>query len=92
MADEQVRAQEVERSLATVESQLRDQVSRIQSGTRTTLVVGIVFWMFSKMMFQALMGLLLAIILTFNMLGALLIIPSFIALIKPRFITRHYGG
>jgi predicted RND superfamily exporter protein len=38
-------------------------------------------------MFQALMGLLLAIILLFNMLGALLIIPSFIALFKPKFIT-----
>ena len=38
-------------------------------------------------MFQALMGRLLAIILTFNMLGALLIIPSFIAVCKPRFIV-----
>ncbi len=54
----------------------------------TTLVCGIVFWFISKMMFQALMGLLLAIILLFNMLGALLIIPSFIALFKPKFITK----
>jgi hypothetical protein len=53
----------------------------------TTLVCGIVFWFISKMMFQAMMGLLLAIILLFNMLGALLIIPSFIALFKPKFIT-----
>ncbi len=52
----------------------------------TTLVCGIVFWFLSKMMFQALMGLLLAIILLFNMLGALLIIPSFIAICKPAFI------
>lgn len=55
----------------------------------TTLVIGIVFWFMSKMMFQALMGLLLAIILTFNMLGALLIIPSCIALVKPKFIMKH---
>ena len=34
-----------------------------------------------------LMGLLLAIILLFNMLGALLIIPSFIAVFKPKFIV-----
>ncbi len=54
----------------------------------STLTVGIVFWFLSKMMFQALMGLLLAIILTFNMLGALLIIPSFIALLKPKFIMK----
>jgi len=53
----------------------------------TTLVCGIVFWFMSKMMFQALMGLLLAIILLFNMLGAVLIIPSFIALLKPKFVV-----
>jgi hypothetical protein len=55
--------------------------------TATTLLIGICFWFLSKLMFQALMGLLLAIILLFNMLGALLIIPSFIALFKPKFIT-----
>jgi predicted RND superfamily exporter protein len=54
-----------------------------------TLVCGIAFWFLSKMMFQALMGLLLAIILLFNMLGALFIIPSAIALFKPRFIMKH---
>lgn len=53
----------------------------------TTLICGIVFWFLSKMMFQALMGLLLAIILTLNMLGALLVIPSFILIFKPKFIT-----
>jgi uncharacterized protein len=54
-----------------------------------TLVCGIAFWFLSKMMFQALMGLLLAIILIFNMLGALLIIPSAIALFKPRFVMKQ---
>jgi hypothetical protein len=57
--------------------------------TATTLVMGICFWFISKMMFQALMGALLAIIMTFNMLGALIIIPSIIALFKPKFITRQ---
>lgn len=55
----------------------------------TTLICGIVFWFLSMMMFQALMGLLLAIILTLNMLGALLVIPSFIMLVKPKFIVGH---
>ncbi len=54
----------------------------------TTLVCGIIFWFWSKMMFQALMGFLLAIILLFNMLGALLIIPSFIMLFKPKFVIK----
>jgi predicted RND superfamily exporter protein len=55
----------------------------------TTLICGIIFWFFSKMMFQALMGLLLAIILTLNMLGALLVIPSLVLIFKPKFITKH---
>lgn len=53
----------------------------------TTLICGIVFWFLSMMMFQALMGLLLAILLTLNMLGALLVIPSFIMVLKPKFIV-----
>jgi predicted RND superfamily exporter protein len=53
----------------------------------TTLICGIVFWFLSKMMFQAMMGLLLSIILLLNMLGAILIIPSAIALVKPKFVV-----
>jgi hypothetical protein len=57
----------------------------------TTLICGIVFWFLSKLMFQALMGLLLAIILTLNMLGAILIIPSCVALFKPQFVMKANG-
>jgi hypothetical protein len=53
----------------------------------TTLIVSLVFFFFSKLMFQALMGLLMAIVLFINMLGALFVVPSFIALFKPKFIT-----
>lgn len=53
----------------------------------TTLTIGIAFWFMSKMMFQALMGLLLAIVLLCNMLGALFIVPSLILVFKPKFIT-----
>ena len=54
----------------------------------TTLMCGPVFWFMSKMIFQTLMGLLLAIILLFNMSGALLIIVSFIEVFKPQFVVR----
>ena len=43
------------------------------------LPLGLAFWAISNLMFQALMGLFLAIILMINMLGALFIVPSFIA-------------
>jgi hypothetical protein len=56
----------------------------------TTLTIGIIFWFMSKMMFQALMGMLLAIILLFNMLGALFIVPSMLLVFKPKFITKEY--
>ena len=56
----------------------------------TTLSIGIIFWFMSKMMFQALMGMLLAIILIFNMLGALFIVPSLLLVFKPKFITKEY--
>ena len=56
----------------------------------TTLSIGIIFWFMSKMMFQALMGMLLAIILIFNMLGALFIVPSLLLVFKPKFIMKEY--
>lgn len=43
MADElNGRVQEIEKSLGTLEADLREQVARVQSGTRTTLIVGII--------------------------------------------------
>jgi len=52
----------------------------------TTLTVGLIFWLFSPLKFQAEMGALFALVLFLNMLGALLLIPSMIAIIKPKFV------
>jgi hypothetical protein len=52
-----------------------------------TFICGLGFWALSQLMFQALMGLFLAIILVINILGALFVVPSFISLFKPKFIT-----
>jgi len=54
----------------------------------TTLTVGLGFWLFSPLKFQAEMGVLLALVLFFNMLGALLLVPSIIAVIKPSFADK----
>ena len=54
----------------------------------TTLTVGLVFWIFSSLKFQAEMGVLLAVLLFFNMLGALFLVPSLVAIFKPKFVTR----
>jgi len=57
--------------------------------TATTMVVGVIFWyFFSSMKFQAEMGLLLAIIMFINMLGALVVIPTMVYIFKPKFLGR----
>jgi hypothetical protein len=55
----------------------------------TTLTVGLLCWMFSPLKFQAYMGVLLALLLLLNMLGALLLVPSMIAIFKPKFLSRE---
>jgi predicted RND superfamily exporter protein len=54
----------------------------------TTLTIGLICWLFSELKFQAEMGALLAIVLFFNMLGALFLVPSFIAIFKPKFVLK----
>jgi predicted RND superfamily exporter protein len=58
--------------------------------TGTTLVVGIIFWYFiSSLRFAADMSLLLSILLVANLFGAILLIPAFTALFRPRFTREH---
>jgi len=54
----------------------------------TTLTVGLALWIFSPLKFQAEMGILLALLLLMNMFGALLLVPSLISIIKPKFATK----
>ena len=55
----------------------------------TTLTIGLALWIFSPLKFQAEMGILLAILLLMNMFGALLLVPAQIAIVKPKFVTKH---
>jgi predicted RND superfamily exporter protein len=54
----------------------------------TTLTLGLVCWLFSSLRFQAEMGTFFALLLLFNMLGALLLVPSLVVLIKPKFVSN----
>jgi predicted RND superfamily exporter protein len=57
--------------------------------TATTMIGGVIFWYFlSSLRFQAEMGLMLAIIMFVNMLGALLLVPSLVYVVKPKFLGR----
>ena len=54
--------------------------------TGSCLVGGIIFWYFiSSLRFAADMSLLLSILLVANMFGAILLVPAFVTLFKPKF-------
>jgi predicted RND superfamily exporter protein len=54
--------------------------------TGTTLVGGIIFWYFlSSLRFAAEMSLLLSVLLVANLFGAIVLVPAFTALFKPRY-------
>jgi predicted RND superfamily exporter protein len=57
--------------------------------TAFAMTGGLVVWLFSPLMFQATMGFFLATILLLNMLGGLLLVPSFVAVLKPKFVTNR---
>jgi predicted RND superfamily exporter protein len=58
--------------------------------TATTLVAGVIFWTFSSMKFQAEMGLLLAFLMVFNMLGSLVLLPSLVSVIGQDRVLLKY--
>ncbi len=54
--------------------------------TAFTMVLGIVFWAFSFLRFQADMGFLLVFWMTISMLGGMILLPSLVVTIKPKFV------
>ncbi|BFM49088.1 MMPL family transporter [Marinomonas sp. THO17] len=60
--------------------------------TGVTLSIGVITWVFSPIKFQADMGLLLAFMFLWNMLGALLLLPALAHfLLKPKFDSTAQG-
>jgi predicted RND superfamily exporter protein len=55
--------------------------------TALAMTAGLVVWVFSPLMFQATMGFFLATILLLNMLSGLFLVPSFVAILQPGFLT-----
>lgn len=56
--------------------------------TATMMTVGVVFWYFSPLRFQAEMGILLGLLMMVNMVVGVLVLPAAISIIKPKFITN----
>lgn len=61
--------------------------------TAATLVAGVVMWMiFSDLRFQADAALLLMVMLLLNAVAALIVVPAWILVFKPRFVTAEIAG
>jgi len=57
--------------------------------TATSMIFGVIVWyVLSHLRFQAEMGLLLAIIMLVNMMGALILIPALVYFFKPKFLRK----
>jgi predicted RND superfamily exporter protein len=57
--------------------------------TATTLIAGVIFWVFADIKFQAEMGLLLGLLMFLNMFDALVLIPSLVTIFKPKFVAKR---
>ena len=56
--------------------------------TATTLIAGVIMWVFfSTLRFQSDAALLLCVMLVLNMLAAMFLVPAWIVVFKPKFIT-----
>ena len=56
--------------------------------TGLTLTIGIATWMFSGILMQARLGALLSFFIFFNAIGTLLVLPSMIMTVKPKFLRK----
>jgi len=54
-----------------------------------TLVLGLLVWVLSPLKFQAQMGMMLAVILFLNCLGAIFLVPVLTLIFKPKFLTTN---
>jgi predicted RND superfamily exporter protein len=60
--------------------------------TATTLIAGVIMWVFfSDLRFQADSALLLSMMLIFNAIAAVFIVPSWILVFKPQFIMLSFS-
>jgi predicted RND superfamily exporter protein len=56
--------------------------------TGLTLTLGIATWMFSNILMQVRLGLLLGFFILFNAIGTLIVTPSMIMTVQPKFLKR----
>lgn len=63
-------------ALSAADYRARIFTGKVVMLTGVTLAIGVITWVFSPIKFQADMGLLLAFMFLWNMLGALILVPA----------------
>jgi hypothetical protein len=56
--------------------------------TGLSLTIGILAWVFSPILMQARLGMLLGFLIFFNVVGTLMVLPSMIMMLKPKYLRR----
>ncbi len=89
------RIQEEFRNTGSVEGAIREALTTAGKAvvfTASTMVFGVVFWSFSFLRFQADMGTLLLFWMIISMLGGIILLPTLVAWIRPKFIFGPNKG
>jgi predicted RND superfamily exporter protein len=55
----------------------------------STMFASTIFWWFSSLKFQAEMGLLLSLLMLFNTVGGLVVVPALVKVIRPKFLLHR---
>ena len=57
--------------------------------TASTMIAGTVFWWFAHLKFLSEMGFLLALLMAFNTVGGLIVVPAFVKVLRPAVLVRR---
>ena len=57
--------------------------------TASTMFAATIFWWFSSLKFQAEMGLLLSLLMFFNTVGGLIVVPALVKVMRPKFLLQR---
>ncbi len=85
------RMREEHRKLGDLSLAVREAVATAGNAivlTGIIVIAGVVFWVFSDIMFQAEMGVLFSIVTLFHVLGALVLLPAMIQIMQPKFLFK----
>ena len=80
---------EISGSYAVANRQAVETTGKAIIFTATTLIAGVIFWVFIDLKFQAEMGLLLGLLMFLNMVNALVFIPSLVTIFQPQFVKAR---